>query len=255
MTLATAKCVYDTAPLGWEAVSDFSKLTLQICISWGADYKVHLNSLQQTEFSTTHLWVWCWRNDPPFHRWGCWSPVKWRYTQGPTRKDSRRFWPLVLCCYTTPASAYTPSRGGRRGAPIHTVSNTTAPWGWANWQHTLPGVRTNAKGTSKVESGRRKAWLRRQWQDIPGHENVTTKGNGGREHGAHWPQWKEERTGRYHRMVRFCVPPLGSNPEDVTILKHPTQLKLVEEKKWNGSNSEQMLAHTKKQLYRFSYAK
>lgn len=66
---------------------------------------------------------------------------------------------------------------------------------------------------------------------------MPTKGNGGREHGANLPHWKEERTGRYNRMVRFCVPPLGSNPEDVTILKHPTQLKLVEEKKWNGSNS------------------
>lgn len=138
---------------------------------------------------------------------------------------------------------------------IHTVSNTAAPWGWANWWRALPGVRTNAKGTSKVESGRRKAWLRRQWHGYSRLWECAHKRQWRREHGAHLPQWKEERTGREHRMVRFCVPPLGSNPEDVTILKHPTQLKLVEEKKWNGSNSEQMLAHTKKQLYRFSYAK
>ena len=76
-----------------------------------------------------------------------------------------------LCIHTIP---WRQERGS-----IDTVSNTAAPWGWANWRHTLPGVRTNAKGTSKVESGRRKAWLRRQWQDIPGYENVPTKGNGG----------------------------------------------------------------------------
>ena len=130
-----------------------------------------------------------------------------------------------------------PSHGGGKGAPVHTASNTTAPWGCAIWQHPLPGVRTNAKGTSKVESGRRKVWLREEWQDIPGHENVPTRGNGRREHGADLPRWKEEHTGRYNRMLRFCVPPLGSNPEDVTICKHPTQLKLAEEKKWNGSSS------------------
>lgn len=134
-----------------------------------------------------------------------------------------------------PLHATIPWRRGR-GSRTHSKQHNS-PWGCANWQHTLPGVRTNAKGTSQVESGRRKVWLREEWQDIPGHENVPTKGNGRREHGADLPHWKEEHAGRYTRMVRFCVPPLGSNPEDVTICKHPTQLKLAEEKKWNGSSS------------------
>ena len=109
-----------------------------------------------------------------------------------------------------PLHATIPWRRGR-GSRTHSKQHNS-PWGCANWQHTLPGVRTNAKGTSKVESGRRKVWLREEWQDIPGHENVPTKGNGRREHGADLPHWKEEHAGRYTRMVRLCVPPLGSNP-------------------------------------------
>lgn len=46
------------------------------------------------------------------------------------------------------------------------------------------------------------------------------KGTGGREQQANLLCWKEECTGKYNR-IRFCMPPLGSNPEDVTTLKYP----------------------------------
>jgi len=139
--------------------------TTHVYFTWATDYKAHFNTLEQIKFLTTKSCDWRGRNYPSFHRWDTEAQRNGDQVQGRTHEDWRHPWFLVLCfLQCIPVSVYVPRRC-MKGAYIHMESNaihlkvvhtesSLSPRGKDEWEQ------ENRK--SKVESGRRKTWLRRK---------------------------------------------------------------------------------------------